>query len=404
MNTSQYPSHRDSINRRDFIRNATTAAAPLVYFAIGGQVVAAQENSPSDAKATRTAGGLIVREKEPLNLEMPFGGLDGFITPTERFYVRCHFPIPQLDTKTWRLKVEGAVTKPFELTLDELREMQSRTTTATLECAGNSRVFLTPTAKGAQWERGAVGNAEWSGVPLGDVLKRAGLKDNAVELILEGADEGEIKEPPRPAGKIHFARSVPRAKALDDVLLAMKMNGRELTPTHGFPMRAIVPGWYGMAHVKWLTRIIATATPFRGHFQTIDYATWQRPDGAPTQVPITELEVKTEIARPEMAEIVTAGSTYRLYGAAWTANAEITKVEVSFDSGATWKSANLVGKPIKNAWQLWELEWQVPAKPGKATLMARATDSRGRTQPEKRDADRGNYIINHLLPIEIEVR
>ena len=173
---------------------------------------------------------MIIREKEPVNLEMPFGSLDGCITPTERFFARSHFPIPQIDAADWRLRIAGAVEKAVELTYAALRARRARTLTATLECAGNSRAFLVPQAKGAQWERGAVGNAEWTGVPLADVLPRAGLKSSACDVILEGADEGEIKEPPRPAGKIHFARSLPMQKVGDGVLLAYQMNGEDLTP------------------------------------------------------------------------------------------------------------------------------------------------------------------------------
>jgi len=215
---------------------------------------------------------MIVREKQPVNLEMPFGTLDGFITPNDRFYVRCHFPIPQIDAKTWRLKVEGEVEKPLELSYAELLRMKSRTVCATLECAGNSRVFLMPRAKGAPWELGAVGNAEWTGVPLSAVLERAEMKASATDVIFEGSDQGEIEEPPRPAGEIHYARGVPRDKALKDALLAFKMNGGELSPAHGFPVRVIVPGWYGMASVKWLARIVASGQPFTGYFQSIDYA------------------------------------------------------------------------------------------------------------------------------------
>ena len=219
----------------------------------------------SQPEGTRSAllssDGMIVREKEPLNLEMPFGSLDGFITPVDRFFVRSHFPIPQINVKTWRLKIEGEVETPFELTCDELRAMESRTIAVTMECAGNGRAFLTPQTSGAQWERGAVSNAEWTGVRLADVLRSAGLKDSVGEVIFEGADQGEIKEPPGPAGKLHYARSMPLKKANEDVLLAFKMNGEELTPAHGSPLRVIVPGWYGMASVKWLTRIIASAQP-----------------------------------------------------------------------------------------------------------------------------------------------
>jgi DMSO/TMAO reductase YedYZ molybdopterin-dependent catalytic subunit len=349
-------------------------------------------------------GGMIVREREPLNLEMPFGTLDGFITPVDRFFVRNHFSIPRIDVKTWRLKIEGEVETPFELTDDEVRAMASRTIPVTMECAGNGRAFLTPPTSGAQWERGAVSNAEWTGVLLADVLRRAGLKNSVREVIFQGADRGEIKEPPGPAGEIHYARSMPLKKANEDVLLAFKMNGEELTPAHGAPLRLIVPGWYGMASVKWLTRIIASAQPFHGYYQTIDYAYWERGPGAPTLVPITEMQVKAQIARPGFADAVRAGETYHVRGAAWTSEAEITKVEISTNGGETWHPTHLLGESIRNAWRLWECNWKVPEKPGKATLMARATDSEGRTQPTERDMDRRSYIVNHLLPIEVDVR
>ena len=178
---------------------------------------------------------MITREKEPPNLEMPFSALDSFVTPSERFYVRCHFPIPKINERDWRLKVEGKVARPFEVTMDDLRQMPTQTITVTLECAGNSRVFLVPKVKGVQWELGAVGNAEWTGVRLREVLQRAGMTNEAREIILEGADNGTIAEPPRPAGKINFARSLPVEKAMDDVLLAHSMNGEPLTAAHGFP-------------------------------------------------------------------------------------------------------------------------------------------------------------------------
>jgi DMSO/TMAO reductase YedYZ molybdopterin-dependent catalytic subunit len=349
-------------------------------------------------------GGMIVREREPLNLEMPFGSLDGFITPVDRFFVRSHFSIPQIDVKTWRLRIEGEVETPLELTYAEVREMESRTIPVTMECAGNGRAFLTPLVSGTQWERGAVSNAEWTGVLLSEVLRRAGLTNSAREVIFEGADRGEIKEPPGPAGTIHYARSMPLQKANEDVLLACKMNGEELTPAHGAPLRVIVPGWYGMASVKWLTRIIVSAQPFHGYYQTIDYAYWGRGPSAPTLVPITEMQVKAQIARPGFADAVRAGETCHVRGAAWTSGADIAKVEISTDGGETWHDTHLLGEPIRSAWRLWEYDWQVPAKPGKATLMARATDSEGRTQPTERDFDRRSYIVNHLLPIEVEVR
>ena len=350
------------------------------------------------------SGGMIVREKMPVNLEMPFGSVDGLITPTERFYVRCHHPMPHIDEKSWRLKIEGDVENPLELSYAELTRMETRTITVTMECAGNGRAFLEPQRGGAQWEGGAVGNAEWTGVPLSAVLAMAGVRSSTVEVILQGADEGAIKEPPGPSGKNHYARSLPLSKSMDDVLLALRMNGEKLTPAHGFPLRAVVPGWYGMAAVKWLTQIIASCEPYHGYYQTIDYSYWERGLSAPTLVPITTMRVKTQISRPEFAEAVRAGQKYRVHGAAWTTDAEITRVEVSTDEGSTWSDARLLGASLRNAWRLWEFDWAVPRTPGKAVLMARATDSKNRTQPAKHHDDRGSYLIHHWLPIEVVIR
>jgi len=196
------------------------------------------------------------------------------------------------------------------------------------------------------------------------------------------------------------------------VLLAYKMNGEDLPPEHGFPVRAIVPGWYAMASVKWLQRVIVSDRPFTGYYQTIDYAYWQRTDYAHWQrgkelaelTPLTEMQVKAEIARPAEGEIVQAGTSVSVRGAAWACDAEITKVELSTDGGATWNEATLLGESTPNAWRLWQFDWGAPSQAGKHTLIARATDSLGRTQPAHRDPDRGTYMINHLLPIEVEAR
>src|SRR6266481_6078428 len=203
-------------------------------------------------------GGKIVRSKDPLNLEMPFENLDGFITPTGSFYVRTHFPIPAIDRDAWWLHVEGEVEKPFAVSYEELLELESRTIPATLECAGNNRDFLEPKVKGVQWGLGAVGTAEWTGVPLSILLDRAGVKANACEVILEGADGGMLEDSKSPPGELNFARSISLEKAQADVFPAYKMNCGELRPQHSFPVRAIVPGWYAMASIKWLQRIIVT--------------------------------------------------------------------------------------------------------------------------------------------------
>src|SRR5881409_3095204 len=331
--------------------------------------------------------GRIVRSESPLNLEMPFSSLDSFLTPTKSFYVRTHFPIPSIDRDPWWLHVEGEVEQPFAINYEELITLESRTIPATLECAGNNRNFLEPKVKGVQWGLGAVGTAEWTGVPLSILLDRAGVKANASEVILEGADGGMLEDPKSPPGELKFARSIPVEKARADVLLAYKMNGRELPPEHGFPLRAIVPGWYAMASVKWLQRIIVTDQPFTGYYQTIDYAYWKRREEVAELTPLTEMQVKAQSAEPAEGDVVPANSSLRVHGTAWTSDGEITKVELSADEGSTWNETKLLGEPKQNAWRLWEFNWQTPAMPGKQTLIARATDSLGGTQPVRRDSD-----------------
>ncbi len=357
-------------------------------------------NHADEAAANET---LITRSAEPPNLEMPFSTLRDFVTPNEQFYIRCHFPIPEIAAETWRLQVEGAVQASLEFTLADLRALPQHTIMATMECAGNGRTFLEPKVKGVAWDLGAVGNANWGGVLLRDVLDKAGVRDDAIEVILEGADRGEIKEAPRPAGEIHYSRSLPLKKACEDVLLALDLNGEPLPASHGFPLRAVVPGWYGMASVKWLERIMVSTTPFHGYYQSIDYAYWARRDGLPTLVPLSEMPVKAQIAQPAKNEAVPAGKPYRVHGAAWGGKGGIAKVELSTDGGATWLLAKLADGAGKDAWRFWEFHWETPSTPKRCTLIVRATDAAGKTQPSARIADYGSYMINHWLPIEVDV-
>jgi DMSO/TMAO reductase YedYZ molybdopterin-dependent catalytic subunit len=347
--------------------------------------------------------GKILRSAEPLNLEMPFEKLDDFVTPTELFFVRMHHAIPKIERSQWRLRVEGEVERPFELNYDELTRLESKKVLAMLECAGNTRSVLKPEVAGVQWGLGAVGNANWTGVPLSILLDRAGVKRTGREVVLEGADEGPAEDVRGPHGNVRFARSVPLAKAHEDVLLAYKINDVDLPAEHGFPVRAIVPGWYGVASVKWLQSITVIDRPFNGYFQTMDYAFWKHGNGNAELEALREMQIKAEIAQPVDGEAVSVNSKVRVHGAAWTGEGEVTKVELSVDGGATWNDTKL-GETKPNAWRLWEFDWRTPATAGKRTLMARATDSNGRTQPVKHDADRGTYMINHLLPIDVEVR
>jgi DMSO/TMAO reductase YedYZ molybdopterin-dependent catalytic subunit len=347
--------------------------------------------------------GKIVLSEEPLVLETPLEELAEFITPAKSFYVRNHFSVPKIDKNKWRLRVEGEIEKPFDINFDELTKLEAKKIPAMLECAGNSRSFLEPKVKGVQWRIGGVGNAEWIGVPLSILLERAGVKKGATEIIFEGADRGKLEDPKSPRGEIHFARSIPITKGRD-VVLAYKMNDGDLPAEHGFPVRALVPGWYAVASVKWLQRIIITDKPFGGYYQTLDYAYWKRDAGQARLVALSEMQTKAVITEPADGETIPANSNVRVRGAAWTGNGEIKKVELNADGGSRWNDAKLLGESKPNAWRLWEFDWKTPTKSGSATLIARATDSKGGTQPLDRDPDRGTYMINHLLPITVEVK
>jgi len=359
------------------------------------------KNWPSTAER---AVGLIIRQKDPNNLEMPFDQLADFITPTELFYIRSHFPTPELDPISYRLSIRGAARAELKLSYADIRAMPSRTCVATLECAGNSRVFLVPPAPGAQWELGAVGNAEWTGVPLSALLEDAGLVDDVCEIVLEGADRGVPKEEPKPPGQISYARSIPRARAMErDVLIAYQMNGRDLTPDHGYPLRAIVPGHYGMASVKWLTDIVAVTQPFLGYWQTSDYGYWDDSDGIPVRRPLAEMKLKSQIARPRVYERLEPNRPHTIFGAAWAGGTDVTEIWISLDGGASWVQGDFLDPINRHAWRRWKYEWTTPRKPGRYTLLARATGADQRVQPDSHNPNFGSYVIDHPLPIEVFV-
>ncbi len=355
------------------------------------------------SKTNERPDGMIVRESDPLNLEMPFGEATRFITPNDRFYVRCHYPVPEIKAADWRLEISGTVENPFSLDLDEIRALPARTIVSLLECAGNNRALLDWKTKGVQWAQGAVGNAQWRGTPLSELLAKARPKAGACEVILEGADAGPLDKEGAPPGEVTFSRSLPLSKALDDVLLVYEMNGEPLTAEHGYPLRAIVPGWYAMASVKWLRRIIVTDQPFDGYYQTLDYAYWDRQQGPPTRVALSEMAVKAQIATPRDGETIPARTSVHIKGAAWSST-RIERVELSTDGGKTWNAATCTGPAEPNAWQLWEFAWTTPDQAGECELMARAFDEKGNSQPPQHDKDRGNYMINRTVPVRVKIR
>lgn len=361
-----------------------------------------QRNSTAGLAAPSCQSELILREKHPLNLEAPMSSLESFITPTSNFYVRNHFDVPEIDAQEWKLSVAGDVERELSLTLEEILSMPQRKVVCTMECAGNSRIFLNG-AKGLQWAAGAIGTAEWTGVPLLEVLNLAGIKSSAIEVVLEGADSGIPCDEPAITKPISFARSLTMEEALNaDVLLAHSMNGEPLSALHGYPLRVIVPGYYGMASVKWLKSIHVSDSPFRGFYQSTDYAFLNTTHADGTRVAIKHSQVKSMLLHPHAGEVLKRGARYRVLGVAW-AKGLIEKVEVSVDEEKSWAPARLLGDTLPNCWRFFEFDWSVPDVPGHRKISSRAFDSAGNAQPFEHDNDAGSYVINFVVPVAVTV-
>lgn len=335
----------------------------------------------------------------PENSETPLEAVCSWVTPTRLFFVRNHFDMPALDPAAWRLDVGGLVERSARLSLDQLQAFPQHTVFATMECAGNGRSYLKHRHDGVQWGAGAIAHAEWTGVPLHLVLKELGLKSGALEVLFEGADRGTEADRPE---AMNFARSLPLKKAMErNTLLALRMNGEPLTPEHGYPVRLLVPGWYGVASVKWLSRIEVVDRPYRGYYQDKKYTVQtQTPTGVEKTI-IQKMALKSEIIRPREQERLGIG-TQRIFGVAWAGEEAIRTVEVSTDGGASWDEANLIGVQAAYSWALWEYLWEV-ATPGTYCLMARAVSANGEVQPVDHDPLRGGYVINFVRPRLVQV-
>jgi DMSO/TMAO reductase YedYZ molybdopterin-dependent catalytic subunit len=338
--------------------------------------------------------------QSPENSETPLDQVRGWVTPNPLFFVRNHFAPPAIDAKHWSLRIEGCVEHAMQWTLDELMALPERTVFATVECAGNGRSFLEQRAPGVQWGAGAIGHAEWTGVPLHLLLEKAKLKPETKEILFEGADRGSEADHPEP---MNFARSLPLAKALHpDTLLAYRMNGELLEEAHGAPLRLFVPGWYGVASVKWLTRIAAIDHEFKGYFQTVKYTMKRRSQMGTDTIVVGPMAVKSEIIRPKQGDMLGIGVN-RVVGLAWAGEEAVAEVAVSTDSGNNWQKANLIGPQSAYSWTLWEYLWEV-AQPGSYSLLARATSASGRVQPRGYDALNLGYMIDFSRPIAVEVK
>lgn len=337
-------------------------------------------------------------------LESSLSSLDEEVTPTHRFFVRSHFAVPRVDPATWRLVIDGEVDRPTTLTLPDIQELPHRDLTSVLECAGNSRVTVRPKAEGVLWGHGAVSAARWRGVPLRSVVEAVGVRPGAVEAVLEGADHGRE---PGVAEDLRYAMSIFVDKALDEhTLLVDEMNGEPLPASHGFPVRLVVPGWYGMASVKWLTRINFTAQPFQGYFRSRAYAYIRegQPSDAP-KPPVTSVRVKSLVTWPREGQVLAPGP-HRLRGVAWSGEGSILRVDVSTSpetgAGGIWKPAHLVPGSSSYTWSHWDLLCEIP-RPGFYVIRVRATDERGNSQPVQAEWNFrgvGNNSI-HCVPVEV---
>ena len=335
----------------------------------------------------------------PENSETPLSEMRSWVTPNAVFFVRNHFAEPELTLENWRLQVHGHVRKRRAWTWEELNELPERTVFATIECAGNGRSFLRQPEPGEQWGAGAIGHSEWTGVPLATVLEASRPLSDTLEVLCEGADSGTEPDQPQP---MHFARGLPLAKAMHpDTLLAFRMNGEPLSRSHGAPVRLIVPGWYGVCSVKWITRLELLDHQFEGYFQTNKYTIRRRDARGECLKRLNRMAVKSQIIRPRAGSELRPGVN-RISGIAWAGEEAVAKVEISTDGGRSWRAASLVGPQAPYSWTLWEYLWEVNT-PKDYQFVSRAISTASETQPAEHDSLRGGYMINFARPHPVRV-
>jgi DMSO/TMAO reductase YedYZ molybdopterin-dependent catalytic subunit len=402
------PNNNAMNSRRNFLMQmsgaalAAGAAPPLLSLFLSR--AASAQNGPI---AVPGEDGMIVRSYRFVDLETPVEYFNTWLTPVPHFFVRNHMHEPSElsanlsnSNSDWRLSVGGEVDKPITLTFPELSKFETHSVVNTLECAGNGRSLQRPQVPGVQWGKGAVSTARFSGPRLRDVLQRAGIKPTGKHVMFRGLDEVPGKVPP-------FIRSIPIEKALDsDTLVAMQMNGAPLTKHHGFPARALVPGWIGAASCKWLTEIKILESEFVGNFMSPGYRFPNQPVKPGDAVkpedthPLTALNVKSVISGPIDGAKLKPGKV-AVRGAAWAGEADIVKVEVSTDGGTSWNPAALGHDQAHYAWRLWTYDFKT--KGGDYTILSRATDSLGRTQPSTPVWNPSGYLYNAADQVKIHV-
>ena len=335
------------------------------------------------------------------NHGMPLEALRWDITPIGLHYLLTHYDIPDVEIVSWRLEVDGLVERPLSLSLDELRARPVVETAVTMECAGNGRAHVEPHVVNQPWLLEAVGTAQWRGTPVAGLLEEAGVRENAVEVLFTGLDRG-VEGGEEQA----YARSLPLDEVLaGDAILAYEINGTLLPPQHGYPLRLVVPGWYGMTSVKWLSRITLLDEPFGGYYMRHSYRLRQEED-EPGE-PITRIAPRSLMVPPGIPDflsrkrIVEAGPC-EIHGRAWSGEARITGVDVSTDGGASWAAAELGNAALGRwAWRSWRFSWD--AEPGEFELCCRARDAAGTEQPLEAPWNLGGYKNNSVQRVAVTV-
>lgn len=351
----------------------------------------------------RKHGALKVLTESPLNMESSRRLLRRSLTPVSSFYMRNHFDIPHISLNRWSLSVEGEVSKPKVFTYRDLLRMRKTTQVVTMECAGNGRTGFPTAAEGeVRWGPGAVGTATWTGVPLREFLDACEPEPTAREVVFEGRDAGRVTGDSGTEETIRYTRSLPLGTALDQTtIVALRMNGQKLSPEHGYPARLIVPGWYGMASVKWLSKVtLRSGAPYHAHFNGKKYVYVTGSPGSERKEPVTTIRVKSVITRPLPGQRVVLGGKVRVEGKAWSGSGRIAKVEVDF--GAGWKRA-VLGRALGGlAWTSWRSEF-VPERRGDVTISVRATDAQGNVQPESPLENKYQYAFNAIERLRVSV-
>ncbi len=335
------------------------------------------------------------------SLEARLENMEGLLTPASLFFVRNNSATAvDIDAASWRLSIEGdAVTNPLSLSYEAIRELPRRSLFCYLECAGNQRAMYDRVqgreAEGTQWGTGGIGNGEWTGASLRDVLEMAGVTSQAVSVLLVGMDLESPEE--------GFRRVLPIDKAMHpDTLLAYGLNGEPMTRDHGFPVRALVPGWVGASSIKWLGRIVVSSEQLWTRNNTTSYVmigdNWP-PEGEAEGRPLTRQALKSALALPWPARL--EAGQHRIHGYAQSPDGPITRVDWSDDSGTAWHEATVLEPQVQRSWARFELIWE--ARPGEYTIMTRATDASGATQPDSVPFNRKGYLFSQPLPHPIQV-